>query len=205
MATLSPGRIGLQLRLSLAHFGVIKSLVCLLWCAGLVAWLWGLPTLQRQDNNLTLSLARAQQAQQAMATAEAGESQPLPEDRLAQFYATLGETPHAEQSLKTVFAIAAKVGLKLNLGEYKLLNDKNGHYQTYQIVVPVKGPYAAIRQFCEQTLLTIPYASLDEVGFKRDSIASPALEAKVRLTLYLSDKSSSISGKVATVNAEAKP
>lgn len=205
MAALSLGRMVLQLRLSLAHVGAIKCLVCLLWCAGLVAWLWGLPALQRQENAVTVSLARAQEALQATAPADAGTSLPLPENRLAQFYAALGETAHAEEPLKRMFAIAAKSGLKLTLAEYRLTEDKAGHYQSYQIVLPVKGSYAAIRQFCEQALLAIPFASLDEVGFKRDAIASPILEAKVRLTLYLTDQPSPLGERAAPVQPEAKP
>ncbi|MGZ3158645.1 MAG: hypothetical protein ACXU7H_06145, partial [Burkholderiaceae bacterium] len=56
---------------------------------------------------------------------------------------------------------------------------------------PVKGQYQAIRKFCEQTLLAIPFASLDEINFKRDEITNSTLEAKLHFTLYLSDASTS--------------
>jgi hypothetical protein len=45
--------------------------------------------------------------------------------------------------------------------------------------------------------LAIPFASLDQIDFKRDSVNNPNLEAKLRITLYL-DKSGGTLG-----NAEA--
>ena len=75
----------------------------------------------------------------------------------------------------------------MSRADYKFGADRNGRYRTYQIVLPVKGSYSAIRQFCEQTLLAIPFASLDEMNFKRDAIGSSTLEAKLHFTVYLAD------------------
>ena len=36
-------------------------------------------------------------------------------------------------------------------------------------------------------LMAIPFASLDEINFRRDAIGSRTLEAKLRFTLYLND------------------
>jgi len=75
----------------------------------------------------------------------------------------------------------------LNQGEYKAGYDKASRVSTYQIILPVKGPYQAIWQFAMQGLREMPFASLDEVSFRRDSIAEPAVEARLRFTLYLKD------------------
>jgi len=107
------------------------------------------------------------------------------ESRLQKFYENLGESRYAEQQLKTLFAVAAKKNLKLNEGEYKLSEEKNSDTVVYQIQLPVTGPYAAIREFCEEVLQTVPFASLDEISFKRDVIGKNNLDAKLRLTLYL--------------------
>ena len=53
--------------------------------------------------------------------------------------------------------------------------------------LPLKGSYAAVWQFALQALRAMPFASLDELSFRREQIADPTLEARVRLTLYLSD------------------
>jgi hypothetical protein len=104
---------------------------------------------------------------------------------LSDFYDALGEQRYAEQQVKTLFALAAKTGLSLDQGEYKLAFERNSQVYSYQIQLPVKGSYQAIWQFCRQTLSAIPFASLDEVSFKRDAIADATLEARLRFTVYL--------------------
>jgi len=46
---------------------------------------------------------------------------------------------------------------------------------------------AAVRRFCERVLLTIPFASLDEITFKREAVGNGSLDARLRFTLYLTD------------------
>jgi hypothetical protein len=113
----------------------------------------------------------------------------MPEqDNLAAFYGTLGERRYAEQQVKTLFGLAAKSGLSLAQGEYKSVYDRNAHVWTYQVNLPVKGSYAAIWQFAFGALRAIPFASLDDIGFRREAIGDPQVEARLRLTLYLSDR-----------------
>jgi hypothetical protein len=51
----------------------------------------------------------------------------------------------------------------------------------------VKGSYAAIWQFAMAALRTIPFASLDEITFRRDAIGDATVDARLKLTLYLRD------------------
>lgn len=200
-------RFGLQARLALARFGLVPGAACLLGLAGLCAWLWLVPHLRNQEQNQLRALDRARLA---LRSADAGSSAPAEprsaaQERLAVFYDTLGDAHYAEQQVKTLFAIAAKNGLVLNLADYKFGEDRNGRYRTYQIVLPVKGPYGAIRQFCEQTLLAIPFASLDEMNFKRDAIANRTLEARLRFTLYLNDRQRAGEDRESAADSGAKP
>lgn len=110
----------------------------------------------------------------------------LDENQLLQsFYNALGEKNYPEQQVRTLISIAGDNGLMLNQAEYKSAYDKNGLFYTYQIILPVKGTYPAIRRFISQSLSVIPFASMDELQFKRDSITSANMEAKLRLTLFL--------------------
>jgi hypothetical protein len=109
-------------------------------------------------------------------------------DNLAAFYGALGERRYAEQQVKTLFGLAAKSGLSLAQGEYKSAYDRNAQVWTYQVNLPVRGSYAAIWQFAFGALRAIPFASLDDIGFRRDAIGDPQVEARLRLTLYLSDR-----------------
>jgi hypothetical protein len=107
---------------------------------------------------------------------------------LALFYDNLGERRYAEQQVKTLFALAARSALVLSEGEYRSAIDRNGRFHTYQVTLPVKGSYGAIWQFGMRSLGAIPFASLDEISFRRDAIGEPAVEARLRLTLYLADQ-----------------
>lgn len=187
MTARNAATFGLEVRLALMRFGWASSIACLLCVLGAVSWAWGIPHLntQLQKQQRTLDLTR--QLLQASETASPVVQKPLAEQRLASFYDALGDRRYAEQQIKTLFSLAQKTGLTLNQAEYKSAADKNGRFHTYQIVIPVKGSYGAIRQFCQQTLLAIPFASLDEMSFKREAIASRAVEARLRFTLYLSD------------------
>ena len=108
-------------------------------------------------------------------------------DNLARFYAALGPQRHAEQQVKQLFDLAAKHGLVLAQGEYKSGYDKASRVSTYQVTLPLKGSYAAVWQFALQALRAMPFASLDELSFRREQIADTELEARLRLTFYLTD------------------
>jgi hypothetical protein len=182
---------GLQARLVLTRFGWVNNLACALIVAGIAAWLWAIPYLRAQTNAPMRAL---EQAQKSLATTDNHSpeaSHSLPEERLTAFYDVLGDKRYVEQQVKTLFAVAAKSGLILNQGEYKAGFEKGSHSTSYQMILPVKGQYQAIRKFCEQTLLAIPFASLDEINFKREEITNSTLEAKLHFTLYLSDASGS--------------
>ena len=94
---------------------------------------------------------------------------------------------HVEQQVKLLFDLAAKNGLQLAQGEYKSGYDKASRVATYQVTLPLKGSYAAVWQFALQALRAMPFASLDELSFRREQIADTQLEARLRLTFYLAD------------------
>ena len=77
--------------------------------------------------------------------------------------------------------------MTLSQGQYKTAFDQSGQFHTYQIVLPVTGSYRAIWQFASQALAAIPFASLDEISFKRESIADNHVDVRMRFTLYLGD------------------
>ena len=173
----------LRLRLWLAALGPITCGAAVLCVAAALALAWLLPerALQGQRRAVALGLAALPQpvAVAAPVTADAN---------LALFYDTLGERRYAEQQVKTLFALAAKTGLVLSQGEYKGALDQHGRFHTYQVNLPVKGSYRAIWQFGMLALRAIPFASLDEISFRRDTIGEPTVEARLRITLYLADQ-----------------
>jgi len=195
---------GLSLRLQLwfrhANPLTLAAAALLLLCAAGFAWvLLSLASLREEDAAFKArglreaALAAAAKSGAASNTTGAGGVAPLlvpasaPVDNLDAFYGALGQRRQAEQQVKTLFGLAARSGLVLSQGEYKRAWDRNARVHTYQVNLPVKGSYAAIWQFALAALAAIPFASLDDISFRRDNIGDPAVEARLRLTLYLSD------------------
>lgn len=181
------GMLMFQARLALIRFGWSRGIAGALSVTGIATWAWGVPHLHKQQSIQQQNWLRAQQNRQAEEVNSPAGQQATAEENFIHFARMLGDPLETEKQIKILFALARNTGLTLAKAEYKLAEDKNGRYRTYQILLPVKGSYSAIRIFCERSLLAIPFASLDEMGFKRESIASRTLEARLRFTLFLSE------------------
>lgn len=186
MSKLTLPAIALRLRLAAMALGPVFCAACVLLLVGGAALLWLLPqrALQAERQAVALRLA-GMPAQVGAATVSAPISA---NDNLLLFYDALGEKRYTEQQVKTLFGLAAKANLTLSQGEYKSAFDRNGRLHTYQVTLPVKGSYRDVWQFALLALRAIPFAALDEISFKRESIGQAQVEARLRLTLYLADK-----------------
>ena len=196
MNRLAFGNLVLRLRLLALRAGPVTlgAVAVMLLALGAAAWfLFMLPQLEREREQLSETLTeQARQARRQVSAMPAAVPAVVPVaavplDNLDAFYGALGQRRYAEQQLKTLFGLAAKSGLVLNQGEYKSARDRNARVNTYQVNLPVKGSYAAIWQFSLAALRAIPYASLDDISFRRDNIGDPTVEARLRFTLYLAD------------------
>lgn len=191
MTSASFGHLMLRLRLAVrANPLLAAAALGLLACLAALAWALH-AVVQADEERDALKAAAARTASLASRVPAAAPAPALPAapppDTLDAFYAALGPRRYAEQQVKTLFALAAKNGLSLSQGEYKSAYDRNARLTTYQVNLPVKGSYGAIWQFALDALRAIPFASLDDIGFRRDSIGDPVVEARLRLTLYLKD------------------
>lgn len=191
MKARSSGSLLLRLRVAVFRTSPVTVLAALCLVLGLGALAWGLHANRVLQDELAAVKTRAAR-QAAASAAQAGTPVPVPvpaaaPDNLDAFYAALGPRRHAGEQVKTLFALAAQNGLSLSQGEYKSAFDRNAKVHTYQVNLPVKGSYGAIWQFAFGALRAIPFASLDEISFRRDGIADPVVEARLRLTFYLSD------------------
>lgn len=184
MKPINLSAVVLRLRLAVMALGPVFCAACLLLLVGGAALLWLLPqrALQAQRQQVAVRLATMPPSAPANAAPVSAN------DNLLHFYDALGEKRYAEQQVKTLFGLAAKSKLLLSQGEYKSAHERNARLHTYQVTLPVKGSYADVWQFGLMALRVIPFASLDEISFKRDSIGAAQVEARLRLTLYLADK-----------------
>jgi hypothetical protein len=172
--------LALRVRLALLRIGAPACVAIALCAAGVAAWAWLLPQRAAQTQLMARPLP-------APSTLVVPPPPPSANQNLAGFYEVLGEKRYAEQQVKVLFDLAAKSNLSLRQGEYKAAYDKASRVSTYQIILPVKGAYQNIWQFSMRALREMPFASLDEVGFRRDTIADTNVEARLRFTLYLKD------------------
>ena len=174
-------------RLALARRGGLELCALLLLALGAAAWLAALQPLERHASARETQVQDARRQASAPALRRAAGDPPpaLIEQRLHDFQAALGDVAHAEDALRAIFAAAEKREIELDQSDYKLGYDAHGRFYTYAVQLPVVGSYAAIRQFGEQVLMAVPYASLDEVDFKREDIGNPDLGARLRFTLHL--------------------
>lgn len=185
---MNPTNTWLRLRLALRAVHPVAIAAILLCVAGLAVLAWVLPAREQL----------AQEGAQARRAARLPPPQLSPllaplaigggaADNLALFRTALGRQAEVEPQLATLFRIAARTGLVLRQGEYKRGAERNARLHTYQIDLPVKGTYAQVWQFALLALRAIPYAALDDISFKRDSIGETNVEARLRFTLYLQD------------------
>lgn len=175
----------LRARVAAMRAGPVLCAAALLAVAGMAAVAWLAPQVAALQDKLAYE--RAHPAASAPRTLAVAAPPPTADENLAAFYAALGEKRHAEQYVKVLFGLAGKAGLSLAQGEYKFSYDKASRVTAYQVVLPVKGSYQAIWQFALEALRALPFAALDDVGFRRDSIAETEVEARVRLTFYVKE------------------
>lgn len=173
----------LRLRIGLAASNPVAlgALVIIAAAAGALGW-----TLQASDL-LARERALARQAAALPVRAVEPATDHTLEDNLALFRRTLGERRYAEQQVRTLFGLAEKSALVLRQGEYREVYNQNARLYAYQVTLPVKGNYRAIWDFALQVLRTMPFASLDDIGFTRDAVGDPNVEARLRFTFYLAD------------------
>ncbi len=93
------------------------------------------------------------------------------------------QTPEAVGRL---FKAAARSGLALDQGEYRLQGGSGGPgLLRYQIVLPAEASYPVLRSFLADALNANPGLALDALNLSRDRVESGELKAMLRFTLYL--------------------
>ena len=181
------GQVILKARLQWRAITSVQLWAMILCAIGISAWLWGIPYLKHQHSNVQKQVQQLQARLNHLPVTVDVNVLTTSEQRLHDFYAALGETHYAEQQVATVIALINKNGLSMAQTDYKLADNKSGNFRTYTVTIPIKGQYAMIRSFCNQLLLAVPFAALDELTFKRASISNQIIETRVRFTLYLDD------------------
>ena len=145
------------------------------------------PAQERLDIARSSTLSLREQIMQASKTLDGGRRTPA--RQLAEYYRIFPEELDSPQWLEKLVALAEKNGLSLNEGEYKATRDRVGRLMRFQMVLPVKGEYPQIRSFLSALPAELPIVALENVQFARKNVADPAVDAQIRLVLYLEQAS----------------
>lgn len=115
------------------------------------------------------------------------ETQPAPtrEMQLKAFYEQLPSLNRSDEWMAKIYAAAERQHIVLASGAYKLTGAETGNIQRYQITLPIRGSHVQIRRFLTDILTEVPALSLDDVSFKRETIDLTAVNAVIKLTLFL--------------------
>ncbi|MBP8285291.1 MAG: hypothetical protein KAX57_00455 [Rhodoferax sp.] len=81
--------------------------------------------------------------------------------------------------VRSVLKIAEDEGLTIERGDYQSEIDQQGRFSRYKMNLPVKGPASSIYRFMHKTLVIHGNITLDGLQFKRESVGSEIIEAKI--------------------------
>lgn len=111
--------------------------------------------------------------------------------KLESFYSHLNRSESTTDWLAKLYAIGKATGVELHSGTYKAPGGKAGdaaagagRIERYEMVLPVSGSYAQMRDFLNRALAEIPVLSLDQMTLKRESRNDGAVQAELKLSLH---------------------
>lgn len=105
--------------------------------------------------------------------------------QLARFYRFFAAGQGPQDWLERIYQGAARHGLALEEGEYRMVPSHLPRLARYQVRLPVRGSYLQVRGFLAEVLRTVPVAALDNVEFERQKVGEATVAARVHLSLYL--------------------
>ena len=161
-----PGVVGL---------GLLAFCLAFYWSALLPAKA-RLVEMQQQASSLGARLAHMKTQPQQLVT---------PETQLAAFYHFFPDFAATPDLLEKLYGAAEASGIVLEQGEYRVVPGKEDKLERYQVTLPVRGTYPAVRKFLGRVLADLPAASLDSVSFQRQKVGDMTIESQIKLTLYL--------------------
>lgn len=104
-------------------------------------------------------------------------------EKVAAVYEYLQQGDEPTDWLAKLHAIGTASGVQMKSASYKT-HQTDARIVRYEVVLPVAGSYAQIRDFLKRSLAEIPVMSLDQLTLKREEKGS-AVHAEMRLTLHM--------------------
>jgi hypothetical protein len=108
-----------------------------------------------------------------------------PRMQLTSFYSHFDRGDKLTDLLATLHVVGKGAGLQIRRAEYRLSSSPDRRLDRYQVMLPIRGSYPAIRVFIATALRELPTMSLDQVQFQRKEIGDPMIDAQVTLSFHL--------------------
>jgi Tfp pilus assembly protein PilO len=140
------------------------------------------PALERRS---ALSLELEALRSESKSTAAVVAATRSPADDLALFYGALAKLEAAPDLLQKLHEAAGQQQLRVDKAEYRPVADPGGKITRYQIVLPTRGTYPAVRKFLALAGREMPGLALDGINFQRQKIGDERLQAQIKFTLFL--------------------
>ena len=112
----------------------------------------------------------------------------VPIDPAQSFAAAFPPAQSRPQRLARLIALAREQGLVFRRAETRHLADTALPMSHYQVVMPLDGSYAALREFIGQALMQDPALSLDVLRLKRASTQDERVQAELQFTFFSADE-----------------
>jgi hypothetical protein len=125
---------------------------------------------------------RSRALQGALERRDRGASAAPVSGKLEELYAYLHRDEERTDWLAKLHAIGRATGVRTRSATYR--TQDAGRLERYEIVLPVSGSYAQIRDFMKRALAEIPVLSLDQMSLKREKRSDDTVQAELRLTLH---------------------
>ena len=107
-----------------------------------------------------------------------------PAERLTEFYLFFGRTDERTDTLERIHKLARDQKLEVLQGNYRL-GGGTDRLARYELSLPLRGAYPQIRAFVATVLNEVPSAALEQISFEKQKIGDPAVEAQLKLVLFL--------------------
>ncbi|MFM0233255.1 hypothetical protein [Paraburkholderia sediminicola] len=85
--------------------------------------------------------------------------------------------------IAVILAQARDSNLTLGSAEYQVTTEAGAPFTRYQVLLPVKDQYSAIRRFLAAVLNNVPNAALQAIHVERPAVDGNILDARVRFEL----------------------
>ena len=105
-------------------------------------------------------------------------------EKVAAVYEYLRKDEDTTDWLAKLHGIGIATGIQMRAATYGT-KPAEGRIVRYEIVLPVAGSYAQIRDFLKRAQAEIPVMSIDQVTLKKDEKKGGAIHAEMRLTLHM--------------------